>query len=277
MTGAMARKEDGTPLFTMLPGAVGSSHALDAAAREGLPEDVIARAKQLIPELGCASAADGECELDDDELNETAEGQLRRQTELLISALQARMADTDAAASAAESRLEAAEAARAEAKEAATRAVGALSKAETFLAERTRYLDTLVARLRKEKKGGLELIGETLKALRLAEVDASQSRERALADLGLQPVKLGMRLRTGEYLSFLVEKEGEPLTTVDAVVMDDASESEPSVKVSVGGMPPSYVPRGELATWYSTGGGADDFGDMDMWGYGAGASGAARY
>jgi len=213
----------------------------------------------------CAIEVEGECELSEDGSIDSGEAQLRRQTELLISALQSRMADADAAASASVLRLEAAEAAESKAKEAAARATSSLLHAEDFLQEKIRYLDGLISRLRKQGKSDLELIGETLKALRLAELDASRSRSRALEELGLQPVHDGMRLRQGTYLSQVVEGKDKALTIMDAVVMDEASPADPSVKVSVDGMPPSYVPRAELAIW--TCGAADDFdSELGMWG-----------
>ena len=40
-------RRDGAPLYALVPGAVGASHALDAAAREGLPRSVLSRATQV--------------------------------------------------------------------------------------------------------------------------------------------------------------------------------------------------------------------------------------
>ena len=52
---------------------------------------------------------------------------------------------------------------------------------------------------------------------------------------------------------------------VDALVVDEAAPGDTSVKVAIGGAPPSYVPRQDLATFL--GGAADDFGaDLDAWG-----------
>ena len=45
---AVGRSPDGAPLFMLLPGALGGSHALDAASREALPESVIRRAAELL-------------------------------------------------------------------------------------------------------------------------------------------------------------------------------------------------------------------------------------
>ena len=84
MTAAMARAPDGTPLYQVIPGAIGSSHALAAAEREGLPAEILARAAQLLPEESVALGGDTDCT--------TESGQnvqlLRKQSEMLITALQ---------------------------------------------------------------------------------------------------------------------------------------------------------------------------------------------
>jgi hypothetical protein len=278
LTGAMARASDGTPLYTMLPGAVGSSHALDAASREGLPEHVLSRASELLLDPLCAPGAlngasaeedGGECALDPDGESsaEAKQRQMRVQSELLISALQDRMAEADEAAKEAQAVRDEAELAKAQAQERAAKAAQALAQAERFLQDRTRLLDGMVARKRAEGGDDLMLLGETLKALRLAEIDATQSRERALEALGLQPVKPGMRLSTGAFVSCLVEQPGKKggLQAVDARVVDDAGPSDSAIKVSVNGAPGAYVPREELATWLV---GGEDFSDMDAWGFG---------
>ena len=277
LTGAMARAADGTPLYTMLPGAVGSSHALDAAKREGLPDIIIERASQLLLDPSCAPGAGAEadeCELTEETREEAKLRQMRQQSELLISALQERMAEADEVAEAARVRLADAEVARTQAKAAAAKAAASLAKAETYLQERTRSIDLLVARLRGQGGDDLKLLGETLRALRLAEVDARQSRENALAALGLQPIAVGKTFKAGVRLTFIEDGAGE-MGTVDAKVVDDAGPTDTSIKVSINGGEGKYVPREQLATWFVDGG-ADDFSDMEAWGFAPGM-GSATY
>ena len=263
MVAAMARSAEGLPLYTLVPGAVGSSHALDAAKREGLPDAILERASQLLPGEITGDHADDESE----DADAAATRLLRVQTEGLITALQERMADADSALDDAEAERDEAERARADAVEANNKAAASLAKAESYLNDRIRSLDGLVARLRKEGTADLELVGETLRALRLAERDAASARERVLADLGLQPVGLAERLKAGTQLSFIVQgAKGQPPASIDAHVVDDAAPGDSAVKVEIGGGPAEYVPRAELASW--AGGAADDFGDWgDMGGF----------
>ena len=258
MVAAMARAADGTPLYTLIPGAVGSSHALDAARREGLPSAILERAAQLLP--GEITGGDtGGGEEDGEDADAATARRLRVQTEGLLTALQARMADADIALDTAEAERDTAATARANAAEANQKAATSLADAEKYLAERIRSVDGLVSRLRKQGAADLELLGETLKALRLAEKDASTSRERVLTELGLQPVGIAERLKPGTYLSYVVDgAKGEPPSTIDARVVDDAYPGDSGIKVELAGAPAEYVPRADLASW--GGGAADDFG-----------------
>ena len=255
MTGAMARAADGSPLYTMVAGAVGSSHALDAAAREGLPAAVLERAMAL--------GGGDEAESEDGGVR-----QLREQTEQLVTALQARMAEADKAAEAAAAKAAESAAAADAARVAAARSAKSLKAAEAFLDERSRVLDNMVTRLRKQGVADLELLGETLKALRLVQRDAVECRTRALAALGLQPLNDALPLKRGQSLAYVGVSEN--LTSddsdaafypLDAVVDDDAMPRDATVKVAIAGSPPAYVPRDELAEWL--GGAADDFSNAD--------------
>ena len=247
LTAAMAREADGLPSFTMIPGAVGSSHAFEAAAREGLPEEVIVRARNLLP-------------------NEKADDELRAQSETFADALKSRLVQASTDLEAARMMRVDAEAARAQARASAQAAAASLSKAESFLADKTRTLDSMIARLRKGGADDVTLVGETLRALRLAERDAAATRERALASLGLQPLEGSRALKVGTAVSFIGGGgQGGPLNAVDAVVADDAAPFDSSVKVSIDGARAAYVPRDELAVW--CGGAADDFArNIDAWG-----------
>jgi hypothetical protein len=96
-------------------------------------------------------------------------------------------------------------------------------------------------------------------ALRLSERNAAELRARALAVLGLQPLNDALALPAGTRLAYVAEGAAG-----EAVVDDDANSRDPSIKVAIGGAPPAYVPRTELAAW--CGGAADDFGvDADAW------------
>ena len=255
MTGAMALAADGSPLYTMVPGAVGSSHALDAAKREGLPESVLSRAASLLPENAAVSGDDGM-------------KQLQVETEKLITALQTRMAEADAAAEAAAGAMDEADAARNEALAAAARAAHSLKVSERFLDDRSKSIDGLIGRMRRSGSDDLQLLGETLKALRLTQRDAAEARIRALAALGLTPLNDALPLRTGTRVAYvadgMIAKAMDGVSVpLDAVVDDDAAPRDSTVKVSIDGMPPAYVPRDDLAVW--AGGAADDFGDAGAW------------
>ena len=87
-------------------------------------------------------------------------------------------------------------------------ATKALAKAETYLSERIHSIDSMVARLRKKGVDDIELLGETLKSLRLAKVDAGAVKVRKLEALGLMPVGLGDHLRTGSW-SVVMSAQGQ--------------------------------------------------------------------
>lgn len=253
--GAMARSEDGSPLYTVLPGAVGSSHALDAATKEGIPTSVLRRAGELLPNSSVETK------------------QLQARADGLVAALQERLLEAEAASTAALAAQEASEAARRQARTAAAAAERSLAAADKFMADRCRLLDDLILRLRKEGTDDLELLGETLRSLRVVQRDAAVARERSLYVLGLQPLADALALKQGMSVSYLaVGADGRALNPINAVVADDAYPRDSTVKVSIGGAPAEYVPRGELAVWY--GGSADDFDtDPDAWTWMSGGAG----
>ncbi|EOD39356.1 Hypothetical protein EMIHUDRAFT_454428 [Emiliania huxleyi CCMP1516] len=79
----------------------------------------------------------------------------------------------------------------------------------------------------------LELLGQTLDALSLLEIDAAEARAKALGRLGLRALD-GRPLRAGESL---------------AEVAEDAPEGSADAQMSIVGGPPVRVPRAELAEW----------------------------
>lgn len=264
MTAAMARAADGSPLFTLVPGAIGSSHALDAAQRERLPPAILRRAAELLPDHAHAHAADGP-----DGAAESVQGALIAQTEALAVALQSRLEEAESMANVAAAAAADAEAAKTQARAAARVAARSLDAARAFLGDRVRALDGMIGRLKSEGATGLELSGETVRTLRLVEREASEARAGALAALGLAPLTDDARLVAGQRLTYVPsagagEEAVMEAVMLEAVVDDDAAPYDANVKVAVEGAPPAYVPRAELATWF--GGAADDFEmDADAW------------
>ena len=243
--GSMSREpETGRPLYRMLLGCVGSSHALAAAEREGLPPPVLARARALMP------AAEG------------AAAEQREEMESLLAALrESAAASGDDRAAAASSRARAEEL-HAGAAGSAAAAARSLSEAEAWLERRTRQLDEMLERLRGDGAHELELVGETVRGLRLAQRDAAAARRSVLTSLGLAPLGAGEILREGATVSY-VPRAGEGILAaqgraIEGVVVATPSPYASEVLISVGGAPPALVPRTDLATW--AGGLADDFG-----------------
>ena len=113
----------------------------------------------------------------------------------------------------------------------------------------------MVAKLRADGAEGLELLGTTLKALRLGQRDAAAARASALTALGLRPLGLGEPVRAGASISLLPPTGGaaEYEALLDGVVADDAGAADSAVYVSVEGAPPVYVERSELAVWLDVG------------------------
>ena len=255
--GAMALSPAGQPLYTLVIGAVGSSHALDAAAREGLPAALLERAQQLLPD----AEGDG--------------GAMRREMEALLVALQQTSAlaalDRDAAARARTQ----AEASLSDARKAAAAAAVSLGQSSDWLSKLTQRLDAMVARLRADKAEELELLGTTLRALRLGQRDATEARLRALAALGLRPLGTHTPLRKGESLSVVpvgsaqgsagLGRGAQYGAVVEGVVAEDAGEYDESVLVAVAGAPAIRVERRECATWLIEDNGTDGGGDRWAW------------
>jgi DNA mismatch repair protein MutS2 len=251
--GAMALSPAGEPLYSLVLGAVGSSHALDAAAREGLPAALLERAQQLLPD----AEGDG--------------GTMRREMEALLVALQQTSAhaamDREAAARARTQ----AEASLSDARKAAAAAAVSLGQSSDWLSKLTQRLDAMVARLRADKAEELELLGTTIRALRLGQRDATEARLRALAALGLQPVGTHTPLRKGESLSIVpagsagLGSGAQYGAVVEGVVAEDAGEYDASVLVAVRGAPAIRVDRSECATWLIEDNATDGGGDRWAW------------
>jgi hypothetical protein len=251
--GAMALSPAGEPLYSLVLGAVGSSHALDAAAREGLPAALLERAQQLLPD----AEGDG--------------GTMRREMEALLVALQQTSAhaamDREAAARARTQ----AEASLSDARKAAAAAAVSLGQSSDWLSKLTQRLDAMVARLRADKAEELELLGTTIRALRLGQRDATEARLRALAALGLQPVGTHTPLRKGESLSIVpagsagLGSGAQYGAVVEGVVAEDAGEYDASVLVAVRGAPAIRVDRSECATWLIEDSATDGGGDRWAW------------
>ena len=262
--GAMAISGGGEPLYKLVVGAVGSSHAFDAAAREGLPAATLERARRLLPDAD----ADG--------------GAMRAEMETLLEALQQTRGEAAADREAAAKEKALAEASVAEARAAAAQAAKSLKQSEAWLQELTNRLDTMVARLRADETDALELLGETLRGLRLGQQDAATARANALAALGLQALAPDAALRRGESVSIVPLKGG--LRNARALVEGELAESvaayEEQLLVAVGGAPPVLVDRSECAVWLGFGGGAaadgDAWGaDKDVWAWMAGGAPSA--
>jgi len=232
---AMQRDPGGAPTYRVLMGAIGGSHALDAAAREGLPAPLLARARALLPSGGEVQAR----------LAEQAD------------ALELACAQAEAAAAEARAARAAAFQQRDAAATAAARSAHSLAASSRWLVARKLRLETLVTKLRAEGTDSLELLGATLDSLTLHARDAEELRRRALAPLGLRP--LGARALV----------EGEPVAVVEGggVVIDgevtaDTSANAATVPVSLFGQQSVPIERSDLAEW--CGGAADDFG-ADEW------------
>jgi len=109
----------------------------------------------------------------------------------------------------------------------------------------------MVGRLKSREAPSLELLGTTLKALRLEQKAAEDTRHELLERLGLQPLSLGVALRAGDQVSLLpsAEEMMASATPIEGIVAKSAGEYEPTVLVSIEGMPPAPVERAELAVW----------------------------
>jgi len=243
------------PTYTMLVGAVGDSYALDAAAREGLPEALLARARGLLPDDDAEGDGDADTDGDGDAAGGGGSGRggrggSGRSHAALSEALEQSCEEAAAAAAAARAALAEAEAARREARGAAARGAAALEASRRWLAARRVRLDGLVERLRAQGADELELLGQTLEALSLLEVDAAEARARALATLGLRALG-GRPLRAGESLVVVATAAAaaQPSSTIEAEVAEDAPEGSADAQMSIVGGPPVRVPRAELAEW----------------------------
>lgn len=222
----------GAPTHQVLIGAVGDSHALDAAGRGGMPGTILQRARELLPRE-----------------------QGTEQTQAYVEAL--RVATERAVAACGE--VEALRAAAAADREAAAAAAAAaaveMSRASGWLGAQQRRLDGLLVRLKREQigraaggeGGASEVIGGTVAALTLSRRSADDARARALQALGLAPLPADAALRAGDGVVVVVSGQGGGYTE-EGVVARDAPPGAAAVAVSMYGVE-CEMPRGELAVW----------------------------
>ncbi|KAL1507439.1 hypothetical protein AB1Y20_008277 [Prymnesium parvum] len=253
---AMALQPDGTPTFKMQLGAVGESHALEAAAREGLPEAIRARAAQLIP--------------DQDEVLTRQ----RAEMEKLLVSLGAEREAAEAATADARADRRAAMQELAEARLAAAKAARSLTASVQWVDARRRRLDEFVLQLRSSGADAFTLLGNTLDSLRLARRDASTARQRALLALGLQPLPPEAGVKAGESF-FIVDADealerslpgsaAAALPLIEGAAAADSAPLDSSVRISIDGAPAVAIPKEELAQWLISS--ADDLhGLSDTW------------
>jgi len=181
----------------------------------------------------------------------------------LSEALEQACEEASAAEAAARVALAEAEAARREARGAAARSAAAFEASRRWLAARRVRLDGLVGRLRAQGAEPLELLGQTLEALSLLEIDAAEARAKALGRLGLRALD-GRPLRAGESLVVVATAAAataaaaaaaaatappQQPSTIEAEVAEDAPEGSADAQMSIVGGPPVRVPRAELAEW----------------------------
>jgi len=233
---AMGREMDtGAPTYKLLSRVLGDSHALDAAARGGMPTGVISRARELMP-IGEASHL-AEMQKYVRALRDAAEeaDAVRREVE----ALRAKAVAERAAAAAA--------------------AAQELSRASGWLASQQRRLDNQLATILKKQRrardgvsstslgdGAYEVVGATVAALTISRRSADAARERALEMLGLKPVFADTLLKAGDTVVVVVSDDGQ--LTEDGIVARDAPPGSASVSVSMYGAD-CDMPREDLALW----------------------------